>query len=146
MDDTLLIEDIKSELINYTGVELEQPNNNELLINCNNNSELGILLRNSHDEYKLFINEWSKHFGKTSEDREVIIDLIVSVLIGNARLQEFSKNNYPYKWTLQLLDSNSNWRIHSTTAILTLNIWTKPQIRYLQNDPSNVKRISNKTI
>ena len=146
MDDTLLIEDIKSELVNYTGIELEQPVHNELLINCSNVSPLAISIRNSYDEYKLNINEWSRHFGKTPEDREEIIDLVISVLLGNARLEELSKNNCPYKWKLQLRDNNANWHHHSTTAILTLNFWTKPHIRYLHNNPSNVKRITNKSI
>lgn len=101
MNDKSLIDTIKDVLQNYSGIDLEQPKTNNLLIYIDSEDGINISLLASDIEYKLNFNEYSKHFDRSEEAQEEITDLIIAAILGRARLQEFSKNGYPYKWKLQ---------------------------------------------
>lgn len=135
-----LIDIIKDELQNYSGIDLEQPTGNKLLIYVEGENVINIALIVSDSEYQLFFNEYSRHFDKSEDDCETIMDQIIACLSGNLRLEIYSKNGYPFKWKLQIKDSHQNWQNYGTTAIMTLNFWVKSTVHYLQNDSINLIR------
>jgi hypothetical protein len=139
-----LIEDIKSELENYIGIDVKQPNVNELIVLTHQENGVDILLKYSGKEFKLNFNEYSKHFDESDEDTELIQNLIVSCLTGNLRLETFLINGRQYKWKLQVKDSEQKWSQRGTAIISTLNFWTKRQIKYLQNDPRKIESVLKK--
>ncbi|MES2375703.1 MAG: hypothetical protein V4553_03950 [Bacteroidota bacterium] len=134
MPNQSLINIIKETLLSYPYISIEQSKENELVIDTNSKNGFLIALVSIPDEYRLYFNDYAKHYDDTEEDRENIIDLIIAAICGTARIKEFSKGNRPYKWQLEIKNANQDWEHIGTTAYLMPNFWTKPSINYLQND------------
>ena len=142
MSNESLIEAIKAALQKYSGIELNQPNDDTLLIKCNNSEDgIDITLLSSSREYTLYFNKFHWHFDKNDDESSQIINLIVGALMGNVRVQEFSKNGQPYKWKLEVFDADKEWKYFGTSTVFNADFWTTPQIKYFRNDSSIISVI-----
>ena len=102
--------------------------------NCQNGFNLALRFDFEEDNYKINFNEWSRRFENSEEDEDELGDLIIAALVGTARIKEVFKGGRSYRWELQVQGKNNLWVHYSTTAIATLDFWSKKSELYLIND------------
>lgn len=82
----------------------------------------GYILRLGLFHWHLATYEADKHLG-----------LLLDALTPKYRIEELSKHNKPYKWTLQFQLRDGTWKNYATTSLFTFNFWSKPTKAYYQN-------------
>lgn len=134
MKEQNIIDKVVEKLIKYPDIKFDKKNDSELKIFCCNEKGFDILLQTDQRENTLHFGAYHSHFDNNDEETNEMLNQLVLGLTGIARLKEFSKNGKAYKWILQIQDKDRNWFDNGTIGIMNFNFWTKPDIKYLQND------------
>ena len=147
MTEQNIIDTVKEVLNKYPDVKFEEKNDTELEIFCHDDNGFDILLQTDQRENTLHFGSFHWHFDNNNEETTEMLNQLIFGLTGVARLKEFSKGGKAYKWTLQIQDREGNWFDNGTMGLMNFNFWTKPEIRYLQNDllPREILFSSNNT-
>jgi hypothetical protein len=130
-----IIDFVIEKLNKYPAVKFQKKSDKELEIFCNDENGFDILLEIEERENTLHFGNFHWHFENTEEiEINEMLNQLVFGLTGLSRLKVFSKNGNPYKWTLQIQDSEGNWHDDGTMGIMSINFWTKAEVKYLQNN------------
>ncbi|HJR57488.1 MAG TPA: hypothetical protein VJ798_13010 [Rhizomicrobium sp.] len=73
---------------------------------------------------------WHEEF----EDQDEALDCFAFGLSKKCRLQVWKKGHFPYKWVVEVKDSEGNWKEDSRTGLLLFPYWKGTTITSLQND------------
>lgn len=128
-----IIDIVVAELTKYPIVKFQKKNSHELIIYSNDKYGFDIVLQTDIRENTLYFGSFHWHYENTEEEIDEMLNQLVFALIGLVRIKEFSKNGIAYKWTLQVKDSEGNWRDNGTMQTINLKFWITSHISYRQN-------------
>ena len=98
--------------------------------------EVSMNLQN-HDELHLNVDElWASWFPCTDPEVEkAFLDAVTGLIDGKNRIKVFLKKGAPYRRLLQRPESDG-WKTIYTHSSLHWPFFFKPEIRYVQNEPT----------
>ena len=134
MTELYIIDTVIEKLKKYPDIKYYKKNDSELEIFCRDEKGFDILLQVNQRENTLHFETFHLHFNNNEDETNEMLNQLVFGLTGITRLKKFSKNGKAYKWTLQTQDKDGNWFDNGTMGLMSLNFWTKADIKYLQND------------
>lgn len=118
----------------YPNIRFESSINGKLKIFGQERMGFDITLVEDVREITLYLSNFHRHFEKTENEIDELLNILYLSLTGNARIEETSKNGKPYKWTFQLKDDTGNWIDHEVTAFVNLITHNEQEIRWFQNE------------
>ncbi|MCP3929939.1 MAG: hypothetical protein GY705_12665 [Bacteroidetes bacterium] len=127
-----VIDKIKKKLENYPEVAFEETES-DITILPKDSSGFEVNLWKDEKEIIVSFEGWHEHFERSNE--EDALNCFALGLSVHSRLKVYSKDGKDYRWTLHLIDLETNeWQFSGTTMVFRLlKFWKSKQIRYLQN-------------
>jgi len=125
-----LIDDIKVRLNKYPAARYESDDSTITVFPQSPDGFAVTLVVNNGNVYTISFGGWHEDF----EGEEEALNVFAFGLSRECRLKEYRRGNFAYKWTVEYLDDEGQWREESTTGLLLFPFWKKMSVRYLQNN------------
>ena len=124
-----LIEEIKSRLSKYPDVRAESDESSITVLPASTTGFSVTLTENQGNGYTVSFEGWHEDF----ENADEAMNAFAFGLSDEARLREYRRGGFSYKWTLESWE-DGEWIEQSTTALFFFPFWMKLEVRYLQNN------------
>ena len=125
-----LIDDIKVRLNKYPDARYESDASSITVFPHSPNGFAVTLVVNDGNVYTISFEGWHEAF----EGEEEALNVFAFGLSDECRLKEYRRGKFAYRWTVEYLDDEGQWREESTTGLLLFPFWKKSTVRYLQNN------------
>ena len=123
------IEEIKGKLKKHSQLNVVE-DSNSIMVKAATQKGFDVMFEDTEDEYRVYFEGWHEHFEKT--EVESALECFAFGLSDSCRIKEYSRRGKPYKWILES-KVDGEWESDSTTGLITLNIFGKPDVKYLKN-------------
>ena len=124
-----LIDDIKTRLSRYPHIRYESDASSITVFPHSPDGFAVTLLVNHGNLYTISFEGWHEDF-----EGEEALNVFAFGLSYECRLKEYRRGNFAYKWTVEYLDDEGQWKEESTTGLLLFPFWKRSTVRYLQNN------------
>jgi len=124
-----LIDDIKTRLSRYPHIRYESDASSITVFPHSPDGFAVTLVVNDGNLYTISFEGWHEDF-----EGEEALNVFAFGLSYECRLKEYRRGNFAYKWTVEYLDDEGQWREESTTGLLLFPFWKRSTVRYLQNN------------
>jgi hypothetical protein len=124
-----LIDDIKTRLSKYTHIRYESDASSITVFPHSPDGFTVTLVVNEGNLYTISFEGWHEDF-----EGEEALNVFAFGLSYECRLKEYRRGNFAYKWTVEYLDDEGQWKEESTTGLLLFPFWKRSTVRYLQNN------------
>lgn len=93
-----------------------------------------ILVQEGKREHALHFDAWHLHFAIGEEGQKELLAYLKLGLSSASRLEVFSRNKKPYKWTFERYEAADDyWQPLNTMGLLNFKIWQRTSVAYYQN-------------
>jgi len=124
-----LIDDIKTRLSRYPHIRYESDASSITVFPHSPDGFAVTLVVNDGNLYTISFEGWHEDF-----EGEEALNVFAFGLSYECRLKEYRRGNFAYKWTVEYLDDEGQWKEESTTGLLLFPFWKRSTVRYLQNN------------
>ena len=125
-----LIDDIKVRLNKYPDARYQSDASSITVFSESSDGFSITLVVNHGNSYTISFEGWHEDF----EAEEEALNAFALGLSVQCRLKEYRRGNFAYKWTVEYLDDEGQWKEESTTGLLLFPFWKRSTVRYLQNN------------
>jgi hypothetical protein len=125
-----LIDNIKTRLSKYPDIRYESDASSITVFPHSPDGFAVTLVVNGGNVYTISFAGWHEDF----EGEEEAQNAFAFGLSYECRLKEYRRGNFAYKWTVEYLDDDGQWKEESTTGLLLFPFWKRSTVRYLQNN------------
>jgi len=125
-----LIDNIKTRLSKYPDIRYESDASSITVFPHSPDGFAVTLVVNGGNVYTISFAGWHEDF----EGEEEAHNAFAFGLSYECRLKEYRRGNFAYKWTVEYLDDDGQWKEESTTGLLLFPFWKRSTVRYLQNN------------
>ena len=123
------INEVISRLKKYPEAEYEL-NAESITVNPNNENGFPVTLTdNGNENFTVAFDFWHEEFDNEND----ALNCFAFGLSKDCRLKLTKKGNKPIKWTVESIE-NGVWKEDSSTGLVNLTFWKKPEFEFLQND------------
>lgn len=125
----LFLRDINAAIRRCAGARVERyPSGLSVKGSGPNGFDMTVMIEDGR--YALYFDNWAEEF----ESDEIARRTFEAALSGEARLRVDLLSGRSWRWTLEMLDENSNWVPESTIGHVIWRFWGRPSRMYLRND------------